>query len=205
MTRTELTLILASASPRRLELLGRLGLRLEVAPAEVDETPYPGESPPLHVRRIARAKALEAAARRPGRPVLAADTVVVLGTRILGKPVDRVEAAEMLRALAGRSHLVMTSVVVIHDGSEAAILEAARVTFLPLDTQLHQWYLATGEGDDKAGAYAVQGKGAILVERVEGNVQAVVGLPLAPLPNLFRRIGLELVSSGEHLVLMPSG
>jgi septum formation protein len=205
MTRTPLTLVLASASPRRRELLQRLGLELEVAPAEVDETPLPEESPALHVQRMAWAKAHAVAARRPGQPVLAADTVVVLGRRILGKPADRTEAAEMLRSLAGRAHLVLTAVVVLHGGREAAVLESSRVTFLPYDPVLHEWYLATGEGDDKAGAYAVQGKGALLVARVEGNVQAVVGLPLAPLPGLFRRVGLELQNGAGRLSLVAVG
>jgi septum formation protein len=203
MSPDRLPLVLASASPRRLELLRRLGLEPRVEPAHVDETPYPGEPPSLHVQRIALAKARAVAGANPEVPVLGADTVVVLGPRILGKPADRDEAAAVLSSLAGRSHLVLTAVAVVFDGREACHLESARVTFVPHDEELYRWYVDTGEGDDKAGAYAVQGRGAVLVERVEGNVQAVVGLPLAPLPALLRRVGLMLVADGAHLALAP--
>jgi septum formation protein len=205
MSRASLPLILASASPRRLELLNRLGLELVVEPAVIDERPEPGEPPALHVQRVALAKALAVAAGHPGQPVLAADTVVVLGPRSLGKPGTREEAASMLRDLAGRSHLVLTAVVAAFKGREATHLASARVTFVPWDEDLYRWYLATGEGDDKAGAYAVQGQGALLVERVEGNVQAVVGLPLAPLPALFGKLGLRLLAEGSRLLLTRDG
>lgn len=204
MSPERLPLVLASASPRRLELLRRLDLEVRVAPAAIDETPYPDEPPGLHVQRVALAKARTVASGHPGTPVLAADTVVVQGPRILGKPVDRADAALMLRSLAGRSHLVLTAVAVTYSGLEACHLESARVTFVPFDEELYRWYADTGEGDDKAGAYAVQGRGALLVERVEGNVQAVVGLPLAPLPDLLRRVGLRMVASGGALAIEVS-
>jgi septum formation protein len=200
-----LPLVLASGSPRRRELLARLGLDPEVVPADIDEAPLPDEAPSLHALRIARAKAEAAAARRPGAPVLAADTIVVLDGEILGKPRDRDQARAMLRRLAGRAHVVITAVAVRCAGREATVVEQARVTFRPVPEPLLDWYLATGEADDKAGAYAVQGRGALLVDRVEGNVQAVVGLPLAPLPDLFARVGLRLEPAGDRLLVSRRG
>ena len=205
MSATAIALVLASGSPRRRELLSRLGLELVVAPQDVDESPVAGEPPGMHALRVARMKAQAAVERFPGRPVLAADTVVALGDRVLGKPSDRVAAAAMIDDLAGRTHTVLTALVLLWNGREAAHLEQARVTLAPLRPELRRWYNATGEGDDKAGAYAVQGKGALLVDRVEGNVQAVVGLPLAALPELFARAGLTLSAAGDGLVLAPLG
>jgi septum formation protein len=201
MNRQALTLVLASASPRRHELLARLGLETEIVAPDIDETPLPAESPPIHAERVAREKARAVALRHPDLPVLSADTVVVLGDRILGKPADRREAAAMLADLAGTTHTVLTALALRWGEREAGHLEAARVTFVPYSKELFAWYVATGEGDDKAGAYAVQGKGAVLVERVEGNVQAVMGLPLASLPALFARVGLELAADGNRLIV----
>lgn len=203
MNRQALTLVLASASPRRHELLARLGLETKIVAPDIDETPLPAESPPIHAERVARRKARAVALRHPDLPVLSADTVVVLGDRILGKPADRREAAAMLADLAGTTHTVLTALALRWGEREAGHLEAARVTFVPYAKELFAWYVATGEGDDKAGAYAVQGKGAVLVERVEGNVQAVMGLPLASLPALFARVGLELTADGDRLIVSP--
>jgi septum formation protein len=200
MTRP-LTLILASASPRRRELLAALGLAIECVPADVDESRRNGESPPEHVLRVAREKAAAVAARRPDSPVLGADTIVVLGDEILGKPADRADAGRMLDLLSGRTHTVLTAICVALDGCEATHLESAAVTFVSVPPALREWYLATGEGDDKAGAYAVQGVGAVLVATVDGNVQAVIGLPLAPLPGLLARLGLLLSAEGAALTL----
>jgi septum formation protein len=196
-----LPLVLASASPRRQELLESVGFLVERRPADVDETPLAGEAPPAHVQRVARLKAETIAARWRRLPVLAADTTVVLGTEILGKPADRDDARRMLLSLSGRAHLVLTAVCVVWDGRLASHLESAEVTFANVSPALLDWYLATGEGDDKAGAYAVQGLGGALVARVDGNVQAVIGLPLAPLPGLFARVGLDVVASGASLAL----
>jgi len=203
MSRRSLTLILASGSPRRRELLARLGLELLVVAPEIDETPLPSEPPPIHAVRIAGAKALAVWERHPDLPVLAADTVVVLGERIFGKPSGRAEAAEMLAELAGKTHTVLTALALRWGRREADHLEVATVAIVPHSEQLFRWYVATGECDDKAGAYAVQGRGALLVERVEGNVQAVVGLPLAALPGLFARVGLELTTDGDRLLISP--
>jgi septum formation protein len=196
-----LTLVLASGSPRRRELLGRLGLDVAVVAPDVDERPVPGEPPPIHALRLAREKARRGAALHPSLPVLGADTVVTLGERILGKPASRADAAAMLADLAGRTHVVLTALAIRWEEREATHLESARVVIVPFVQPLFDWYVATGEGDDKAGAYAVQGKGAALVERVEGNVQAVMGLPLAPLPALLARVGLELAAEGDRLLL----
>jgi septum formation protein len=194
-------LVLASGSPRRRELLSRLGLDVEVAAQDVDESPVADETPGAHAMRVARLKGRAAIARYPESPVLAADTVVALGQRIFGKPRDRADAAAMLRDLAGKTHTVLTALVLLWNGQETAHLEQARVTMAPFRRDLWRWYAGTGEGDDKAGAYAVQGQGALLVERVEGNVQAVVGLPLAALPDLLARVNLVLVASGAGLAL----
>lgn len=204
MTAGQYPLVLASGSPRRRELLQRLGLRLRISPANVEETPWPGESPATFALRLARAKAT-AIAEEGSDPILAADTVVVLGTRILGKPQDHREAGAMLRELAARSHVVMTATAVQWGSRRADDLCCARVFFQPLSDEVIEWYVATGEWTDKAGGYAVQGKGALLVDRVEGNVQGVVGLPLSRLPALFAKVGLHLRHMEGRLVLSPRG
>lgn len=188
-------LVLASASPRRRELLARLGLAVEVVPARVDESPRAGEPPPVQALRVAREKLEAVVVAHRGVPVLAADTVVALGRQPLGKPHNEAEAGEMLRFLAGRTHFVFTAVAAGWRGQRACHLEAARVTFGAVPEDLAEWYVRSGEGDDKAGAYALQGAAAVFIPRVAGNVQAVVGLPLAVLPHLFWRVGLALERS----------
>jgi len=201
MTGQPVRLVLGSGSARRLELLGRLGLDVEVVTPGVDETPLPGESPPVHALRLAKLKARAVADRRQDRPVLAADTVVALGSTVYGKPRDRADAARMLADLAGKAHTVLTALVLRLGLREACHLEAATVTMVPFRRELVEWYVATGECDDKAGAYAVQGKGAVLIARVEGNVESVMGLPLASIPALCAEVGLGLARDGERLVL----
>jgi septum formation protein len=186
-----LHLVLASGSPRRRELLARLGLEPEVVPAAIDESPLPDEPPPLHALRVARAKAAAAAAGRPAAAVLAADTIVVVDGEILGKPHDRDEARAMLRRLSGRSHLVITAVALRFGKREASHVEQAHVTFRPISHELLDWYVATGEADDKAGAYAIQGRAGAFVARLEGSYSGVMGLPLYELRELFARAGLE--------------
>jgi septum formation protein len=189
-----LPILLASASPRRRELLASVGIRHDTAAAEIDESPRPGESPVPHARRLAREKAAAVAARAPGRIVLAADTIVVAPDgSILGKPRSRAEAVRFLLALAGRSHRVVTAVAVrsatgrTFDGSTTTI-----VRFLPYGPASARAYAATGECDDKAGAYAIQGIGALLVDRIDGNFPNVVGLPIPLAIRLLRRAGAKL-------------
>jgi septum formation protein len=183
-------LVLASQSPRRRELLGQLGLALEVRPAHADEAVLPGETPRDYVLRVARAKARAIA----GDVVLAADTAVVLGAEILGKPADRADARRMLRALSGTVHEVLTAVVVRRAAIrlELDAVVATKVRFAPLGPAEIDWYVGTGEPLDKAGAYAIQGAGGAFVLGVEGSVSNVVGLPVAETAALLRRAGLPL-------------
>ncbi len=184
-------LVLASASPRRLELLRRLDLEPEVEPAHVDETPETGETAEEYVLRVATDKAEAVAGRRPGALVLGADTAVVLDGVPLGKPADRDEALVMLTRLSGRVHEVVTAVVVVGaDGRCHRGVEAAAVTMAVSTREELAWYVATGEPLDKAGAYAVQGLGAVLVERVEGDPTTVIGLPLRRTVRLLRAAGM---------------
>lgn len=185
-------LVLASGSPRRIELLRGLGLDFVVRPPHLDESVLPGEDPAAYVRRLARAKA-EAEAS-PGELVLAADTTVVVDGEILGKPADRADARRMLGALAGREHLVYTAVALADPagGRAAEALESARVRMAPMSDEEIAWYAATGEPDDKAGAYALQGIGALFVARIDGCHGTVVGLPLPAVWRVFRELGQDL-------------
>lgn len=190
-------LLLGSASPRRREILATLGLPLIVASAEVDETPLPGEPPLDYLRRIAAAK-LASAARLPqaagAGALLVADTTVILDDRPLGKPADEAEARAMLRALSGRAHHVSTCFAVAGppDMARALAIETvtSRVVFRALDDEEIALYAATGEGLDKAGAYAIQGIGAFAVARVEGSYSNVVGLPACEVVSTLRAAGL---------------
>jgi len=185
--------VLASRSPRRLELLERLGIVPEVVPADVDETPLPGEHPVDYVRRLALAKAGRVASSFAGRGdavIVAADTTVDVDGRILGQPTDEADARAMLRSLSGRSHRVHTGVAVTGpDGSTESTVVTSVVTMVPLTEHLTDWYLATGEPFGKAGAYAVQGAGGVLVERVRGSQSNVVGLPLRETAEMLGRAG----------------
>lgn len=183
--------ILASQSPRRRELLDLIGILHEVRPADVDETPIAGEQPVKYVERLARAKAMALASVRPDAVVIAADTIVVIDGLILGKPTDDADARRMLRMLAGRVHSVFTAVAVSHESQTVSAVEQVAVTFRDLADGEIAGYVATGEPRDKAGAYGIQGLGATIVRRIEGDYFAVVGLPLAGLVTLFRKIGLS--------------
>jgi len=185
-------LVLASQSPRRRELLGLLGLSLEVRPAHTDERRHPGEPPEAYVRRLAAEKADAV----PGALVLAADTAVVLGDEVLGKPRDPAEAREMLRALSGRDHRVLTGVCVRRGARRAEAVVATEVSFAALSEAQVDWYVATGEPLDKAGAYAVQGAGGAFVREIRGSVSNVVGLPLHETADLLRRLGVPLPWGG---------
>ncbi len=185
------TVILASGSPRRRELLELLGIRFEVHPAADEEIPEPAEQPSAFAVRAARAKSLLVAEDFPRSPVLASDTVVEIDKRILGKPVSTSDARAMLRMLSGRTHQVHTAVALAVDGRCQSILDTAVVRFRRLDERTIDWYVATAEPMDKAGAYAVQGAGGLLVESVEGSPQTVIGLPIHRLPELFKLCGIS--------------
>ena len=189
--------VLASQSPRRRELLASVGVSVEVRPSTTDESVLPGEIPDAYVRRLAREKA-EAVPAEAGELVLAADTAVVLGREILGKPRDEADARRMLRALSGSTHVVLTGVHArVRPGpagqirSETIAVSSA-VRFVTLSDERIAWYVATGEPLDKAGAYAVQGAGGSLVRGIAGSVSNVVGLPLAETLALLGRLGLVL-------------
>jgi nucleoside triphosphate pyrophosphatase len=183
--------ILASQSPRRRDLLNLIGLTHTVRPADIDESPLSNEPPVACVERLARTKARRIAAGEPDALVIAADTIVVVDDRILNKPADVDDARAMLRALRGRRHDVYTAVCVSRGGQEAAGVEDTGVWFRALTDAEVDRYIATGEPMDKAGAYGIQGYGATIVERVEGDFFTVVGLPLVRLTRLMRDIGLE--------------
>ena len=171
--------ILASASPRRRELLAQIGARFQVAAVDLDETPLPGEPPEDYVGRLARAKALAGSARFPDLPVLAADTTVTVDGQPMGKPADEAEAVAMLMALSGRAHSVHTAVAMVQ-GARAALRHShTRVRFRALRPAECRAYWRTGEPADKAGGYGIQGLGAVFVEAIEGSYSGVVGLPLA--------------------------
>jgi len=173
-------LILASASPRRRELLQQIGVRAEALPVDLDETPLPAEQPEAFVRRLACEKA-EAGYQRAGNslPALGSDTAVVLDGEIMGKPLDEADAARMLLALSGRTHQVMTGVAVTDGHETRAEVVVTDVRFNAISPQQAQQYWQSGEPCDKAGGYGIQGLGAVFVDRIEGSYSAVVGLPLS--------------------------
>ncbi|MCA1630626.1 MAG: Maf family protein [Acidobacteria bacterium] len=173
-------LVLASASPRRAEILRAVGWEFEVAPAHIDESLRAGETPVAYVERLAREKAGAAAGARLFGLVLGADTVVVSGGEILGKPRDEGEARRMLRTLRGRWHEVLTGVALVRaeDSRSTVAHERTRVRFAEMSEREIDWYVATGEPADKAGAYAVQGRAALFVDGIEGDYWNVVGLPV---------------------------
>jgi septum formation protein len=184
-------IILASGSPRRRELLELLGVRFTIHPAADEATPEPGEAPAVYAVRAARAKAAVVAEAHPRVPVLASDTVVEIDSRVLGKPMSTSETRAMLRLLSGRTHQVHTAVALAVSGRCRSLLDTAGVRFRTLDERTIDWYIATAEPMDKAGAYAVQGAGGLLVEAVEGSPQTVIGLPIHRLPELFNASGLD--------------
>jgi septum formation protein len=181
--------ILASGSPRRRELMTLIGIEHEVVPANIDESYMAGETPRQHAERLAREKA--AAIDAPAAVIVGSDTIVVVDGDVLGKPRDRAHAADMLRRLSGRSHVVMTGVAARWSGRTVSGLEEVRVTFRTLSDAEIERYIDTGEPMDKAGAYGIQGYGATIVERVDGDYFAVMGLPVNRLVGLFRSLGLR--------------
>jgi septum formation protein len=193
------TLILASQSPRRAQLLTMLGLRFEVLPADIDESYRAGEWPSAHARRLAEEKALRVAATRPEAVVVGSDTVVVLDDEVLGKPRDADEAVRMLMRLQGREHRVETGIAVVGPAGPAGEVghspvlrsgvEGVDVRFRAFGEGTARQYVATGEPLDKAGAYGIQGHGATLVERIDGDFFAVMGLPIVRMMALLEEIG----------------
>jgi septum formation protein len=183
-------LVLASASPRRAELLTAAGFSFDVAPEEVDETPYAGEAPEVYALRVARDKAAAAFARRADSAILAADTVVIVDSQSLGKPRDVADAARMLRLLSGATHVVQTAVVLRTKANETSHVEKTRVHFRPLSPEEVDWYVSTGEPEGKAGAYAIQGRAARFVDWIEGSWSNVVGLPVAAVYRLLKEAGI---------------
>ena len=185
-----MSFVLASGSPRRRQLLEMLGLEFRTVAPEVDETRDSSELPEPYVTRLACEKARVVAARERGAIVLAADTTVVLRGAIFEKPGTPAEAADMLARLEGRTHQVMTAVAVARDGRLEHALDVTEVTLRPLSGEQIAAYVATGEPMDKAGAYAIQGKGAVLVEGIRGDFFGVMGLPLRLALELLERFGL---------------
>lgn len=184
-------IILASQSPRRRELLTLIGIPHEIRPADLDESLLPGESPTAHAERLARSKADAIAAHERDAVVIGADTIVVLDGEILGKPADAAEAMATLRRLSGRTHTVHTAVAVARNGHIVAGVESVEVTFRPLSEEQIETYVATREPMDKAGAYGIQGFGAVIVERVHGDYFAVMGLALGRLVGLLAQVGVR--------------
>lgn len=192
----QIDLILASASPRRKELLSRVGLRPEVVPPVVDESVIGGECPAGFAARLASAKcrqAVESCGAGRDRIVLAADTVVVHRETILGKPRDRSDARRMLELLSGETHQVITAVSLHRTGSGEQVQGQGTtdVRFRDIDRRWIDWYLATGEPYDKAGAYGIQGVGAVLIQSIQGSWANVVGLPLEMLPGWLMELGVD--------------
>jgi septum formation protein len=186
-------LVLASSSPRRRQLLEMLGIPVTVRPPHVPEVRRPGEPPRAYVERLAREKASAV----EGELVLAADTTVVIDEEVLEKPVDAADAVRMLERLAGRTHDVITAVALRANGTMRQATDLTRVTFRPADRELLQAYAATGEPMDKAGAYGIQGYGAALVDRIEGDFFGVMGLPI--------RLVLRLLEESGHRYVMGGG
>jgi septum formation protein len=183
-------ILLASASPRRRQLLADAGYDCDVHPVDVDERPIPGESAAAYVDRLARLKAGTAARGFPDRVILAADTTVAVDDDILGKPVDAAEAARMLARLSGRSHRVLTGVSVVGQRQVTEVITTT-VWFVTLSPADIAWYVATGEPMDKAGGYAIQGRASRFIPRVEGSYSNVVGLPVTAVVAALAGAGVE--------------
>ncbi|CAN5688282.1 Maf family nucleotide pyrophosphatase [soil metagenome] len=189
-------IILASQSPRRAELLGRLGLDFQIVPSEVDESFVDHEMPADHTERLAREKALRVGLDSPGTLVIGADTIVLLDSDVLGKPRDEEEAVSMLLRLQGREHEVFTAVAVAMEHRCESALERVRVKFRSLERFECERYVSTGEPMDKAGGYGIQGFGSALVEEIHGDYFAVMGLPVVKTLELIRRFGFQYAFRG---------
>ena len=191
--------VLASSSPRRSELLSKLGIEFEIRSADIDETPFPGELPEALLVRLAtqKAKAVSALLEGPA-VVLGADTIVVCDEKILGKPADESDAREMLRLLSDRTHAASTGIAVIGvDGQVTTAMSTTLVTMHKISESDIDWYLATGEPFDKAGSYALQGHGGLFVSAINGNMHNVIGLPLDATRQLLVAAGVSIAGSGS--------
>lgn len=188
---TDRTIILASASPRRAALLRQIGVTFRMQPADIDESLRPGETPVAYVERMALEKTTRGAelAHVPGALVIGSDTSVVLGEQILGKPADAADAERLLVALGGQTHQVLTAVAVTDGERTATRLSATDVTMRPISAAEARAYWATGEPADKAGAYGIQGLGALFISRIEGSYSGVMGLPLYETADLLAAFG----------------
>jgi septum formation protein len=190
------SVILASQSPRRRELLTLAGIAHTVQPADIDESLLPGETPRAYCERLAREKVAAVARDAPNALVIGSDTTVVVDGDVLGKPRDDADAAEMLARLSGRSHVVMTGIAARWRGEERSAVEEVDVSFHPLTAADIAAYVATREPMDKAGAYGIQGFGATIVSRVDGDYFAVMGLPLQRLVRLLAELGVRYTFGG---------
>lgn len=197
--------VLASASPRRAAVLRMLGLSFSVVPADVEERREPGEPPRRYVERLSRAKVRHVVAAHPEALVIGGDTVVAMDGGVLEKPRHGAEAVRMLSSLSGSEHKVYSGLAVAAHGRIASSVAAARVIFRTLTREVIEAYVATGEPLDKAGAYGIQGRGASLVERIEGDYYAVVGLSVAALVGLLPSVGYEYLPGGLAALPPPEG
>lgn len=188
---SDVAVILASSSPRRRQLLDLIGVTHEVRPADIDESMLAGEIAEAYAERLAREKAEGVAATNSDALVIGADTIVVIDGLVLGKPRDVGDAERMLGILSGRPHTVMTGVAVSYQKQTVSYVERVDVTFMPLDEDEIRRYVATGEPMDKAGAYGIQGYGATIVRRIDGDYFAVMGLSLVRLVALMREVGVN--------------
>jgi len=188
----DIDIILASSSPRRAELLRQIGTRFAIQPADIDETQLPDESAEVYVQRMAREKAETVAQhiKEINLPVLGADTTVVLDKQVFSKPADKAEAIATLRALSGRSHRVLSAIAVVAEGRTELRLSETSVRFRDIKEQEYERYWSTGEPQGKAGAYAIQGLGAVFVDGITGSYSGVVGLPLSQTFELFERFNI---------------
>ena len=189
------SIILASQSPRRRELLKQIDVHFEVVSIDVDETHHHGEDAQTYVQRVAMDKALTGwhhYGKSAGKPVLGADTTVVLANEIMGKPRDESDAREMLERLSGNTHQVMSAVALVKEHMAHCLLSTSYVTFARLTSQQIDWYIATGEGIDKAGSYAVQGLAALFIECIQGSYSGIMGLPLRETGKLLQQLEVAI-------------
>jgi len=197
---TDLTIVLASRSPRRVELLHRLVSDFIVMPADLDETPHPQEDPVAYVQRLALQKARAVyLASAATSVVVGADTTVDLNGDILGQPIDDDDARRMLQLLSGTTHRVHTGVAVVSNRGEQVKVVSSDVTFMPISPQMLAWYIGTGESAGKAGSYAIQGHGSALVASSTGSMSNIIGLPLAETATLLASTGVEVAPSAHEI------